>query len=119
MSELNAYKELPPSFEEWAKKEGYIYRNKDEEIEVLRLCKKQNIDMLFDQSDYIKALRKQIKEMISDVTVNCRIAENYSPSVIQRKLLVMLNEWKEKYKYDFQCCKILDMMEERGLLKNV
>ena len=88
----------------------------NEEMEVSRLSNKQNIDMLFDQSDYIKALRKQIKEMISDVTVNCKIAERYSPSVIQSKLQAMLNEWKEKYKYDFQCCKILDMMEERNLL---
>jgi hypothetical protein len=119
MSELNAYKELPPSFEEWAKKEKSIYRNKDGEIEVLRLCNNQNIEMLLDQSDYIKALRKQIKEMISDVTVNCNIAENYSPTVIQGKLQAMLNEWKEKYKYDYQCCQVLDMMEERGLLKNV
>ena len=102
-----------------SKKEEYIYRNKDEEIEVLKLCNSQNIDMLLDQSDYIKALRKQIKEMIADVTENCKIAEKYSPAVIQGKLQAMLNQWKEKYKYDFQCCQVLDNMEEMGLLKNV
>ena len=96
-----------------------IYRNKDEEIEVLRLCNSQSTEMLLDQSDYIRALRKQIKEMISDVTLNCKIAENYSPTVIQGKLQSMLNQWKEKYKYDYQCCNVLDMMEERGLLKDV